>query len=115
MIITKKQIKKIVSKLVIKESTLKNNISINDKGHIEIDDHKYKIQADAGWAGTFDVKITECIPMNDGSLKISGDTSIKSVSQVMQKSKVDEIFSKIGEASFTVKGKIADFKFTKVW
>lgn len=114
MIITKKQIKKIVSKLVIKESTLKNKISINDKGHIEIDDHKYKIQADAGWVGMLDVKITECTPMNNGSLKISGSTSIKSVSQVMEKNKVDEIFSKIGEASFIVKGKIADFTFTKV-
>jgi hypothetical protein len=83
-------------------------------GNVKIGQHMYKISADAGFMGTYEVEIAECTPKKDGSWFVRGDTSVKSVSQQMTKEKVDEVMKNLGKDSFTVKGKIADFIFQKI-
>ena len=97
------------------ESVLKENNQISiTSGNVKIGDHTYKISADAGFMGTYDVKITECTPQKDGSWFIKGTTSVKSVAQSMASDKVEEVMKNLGKKEFLVKGKIADFIFKKI-
>lgn len=109
----KKLNRKSIRRLI--ESILKENNEISiTSGNVKIGEHIYKISADAGFMGTYDVKITECTPQKDGSWFIKGTTSVKSVAQSMAKEKVDEVMQNLGKKQFLVKGKIANFIFKKI-
>ena len=119
MKLNRKQLRNLIySTMNESKSNIKDKKITVVNGNINIDGSNYKVQAYAGWktAGQFIDVLLSSVEMVSSGLQVVGSAMGTGVDELVPTEKANEINKGVesGVASFTVKGKKATFKFSKL-